>query len=89
MQSLLQIRRAAEGPRTGGIKAAQGAFTDTDKEDNMDSPSIAAYYKEIDPMKRKELLDKSIAEGEDPELNPIREELWELRYRNKSRNDKV
>ncbi|MBQ1312633.1 MAG: hypothetical protein IIY55_12370 [Blautia sp.] len=49
----------------------------------MDTPTIAAYYKEADPMKRKKLLEESIANGEDPEMNRIREELWEIRYREK------
>lgn len=37
-------------------------------------------------MKRKELLEQSIAAGEDPAGNPIRMELWEARYREKSQN---
>ena len=50
----------------------------------MDTPIIAAYYKETDPMKRQRLLDKSIENGEDPEGNAIRKELWEIRYAEKS-----
>lgn len=50
----------------------------------MDTPTIAAYYREADPMKRKALLDQSIAGGEDAEGNAVRRELWEIRYRNKS-----
>lgn len=46
----------------------------------MDTPTIAAYYREIDPLKRKKLLEKAIADGEDTEENAIRRELWEIRY---------
>ena len=46
----------------------------------MDTPTIAQYYREHDPMKRKELLDAAIAE-EDSEENIIRRELWEIRYK--------
>ena len=45
-----------------------------------DTPTIALYYKEHDPMKRKMFLDQSIAAGEDEEANAVRKELWELRY---------
>ena len=45
-----------------------------------DSPIIALYYREHDPMKRKMFLDQSIAAGEDEEANAVRKELWELRY---------
>lgn len=45
----------------------------------MDTPTIAQYYREHDPMKRKALLDAAIAE-EDSEENRIRKELWEIRY---------
>ena len=38
----------------------------------MDTPIITQYYKEHDPMKRKELLEQSIAAGECPEENQIR-----------------
>lgn len=50
----------------------------------MDTPTIAAYYREADPMKRKRLLEKSIADGEDVQANAVRKELWEIRYREKS-----
>lgn len=50
----------------------------------MDTPTIAAYYREHDPIKRKNLLEKSIQEGEDPQENAIRKELWELRYSEKA-----
>ena len=40
----------------------------------MDTPTIAAYYREADPMKRKQLLDQSEAAGEEPEANKIRRE---------------
>ena len=42
----------------------------------MDTPTIAEYYREPDPMVRKKLLDKSIEAGEEPENNAIRRELW-------------
>lgn len=45
-----------------------------------DTPTIALYYREHDPMKRKMFLDQSIAAGEDEAANAVREELWELRY---------
>lgn len=46
----------------------------------MDTPTIAQYYREADPMKRKALLEQSIEAGEEPEANAIRKELWDLRY---------
>ncbi len=46
-----------------------------------DTPTIALYYREHDPMKRKMFLDQSIAAGEDEEANAVRKELWEMRYR--------
>ncbi len=45
-----------------------------------DTPTIALYYREYEPMKRKMFLDQSIADGEDDEANAVRKELWELRY---------
>ena len=45
-----------------------------------DTPIIALYYREHDPMKRKMFLDQSIAAGEDEVANAVRKELWELRY---------
>ena len=45
-----------------------------------DTPTIALYYREHDPMKRQLFLDLSIAAGEDEEANAVRKELWELRY---------
>lgn len=45
-----------------------------------DTPTLALYYREYDPMKRKMFLDQSIAAGEDDEANAIRKELWEIRY---------
>ena len=54
----------------------------------MDTPIITQYYKEHDPMKRKELLEQSIAAGEWPEENQIRKELWEIRYAEPSKVDK-
>ncbi len=52
----------------------------------MDTPTIAAYYREADPMKRKKLLDQSEAAGEEPEANKIRREIWEARYHEKGEN---
>ena len=52
----------------------------------MDTPTIAAYYREADPMKRKQLLDQSEAAGEEPEANKIRREIWEARYHEKGEN---
>lgn len=46
----------------------------------MDTPTITAYYRESNPLKRKKLLDMSIAQGEEAEENAIRKELWEMRY---------
>ena len=46
----------------------------------MDTPTIAKYYREKDPMERLKLLEQSIAAGEEPEENRIRKELWEIRY---------
>ena len=37
-----------------------------------DTPTIALYYREHDPMKRKMFLDQSIAAGEDEEANAVR-----------------
>ena len=56
---------------------------------DMDSPIIAAYYKETDPMKRLKLLNKSVEKGEDPEGNAIRKEIWEIRYAEKSAASKT
>lgn len=50
----------------------------------MHTPTIAAYYREADPMKRRALLEKSIAQGEEPGENAIRKEIWEIRYRDSS-----
>ena len=50
----------------------------------MDTPTIAAYYREPDPMKRKALLEQSAADGEDDAGNAVRKELWEIRYGRKS-----
>lgn len=40
----------------------------------MDTPIIALYYRESDPMKRKMFLDQSIAAGEEEEANAIRKD---------------
>ena len=40
----------------------------------MDTPTIAKYYREKDPMERLKLLEQSIAAGEEPEENRIRKE---------------
>mgnify|MGYP004637097833 FL=1 len=50
----------------------------------MDTPTIAKYYREKEPMERRKLLEQSIAAEEDPEGNKIRKELWEIRYSDKS-----
>lgn len=46
----------------------------------MDTPIIAQYYREADPLKRKVLLDEALASGEDREANEIRQEIWQIRY---------
>lgn len=50
----------------------------------MDTPTIAEYYRESDPLKRKKLLDQAIESGEDAEANAVRKEIWEARYSGKS-----
>ena len=35
----------------------------------MDTPTIAKYYREKDPMERLKLLEQSIAAGEEPDEN--------------------
>lgn len=50
----------------------------------MDTQTITQYYREADPNKRLALLNMSIEAGEEPELNQIRKELWEIRYQDKS-----
>ena len=45
----------------------------------MDTPTIAKYYREKEPMERLKLLEQSIAAEEDPEGNRIRKEQ-ELRF---------
>ena len=50
----------------------------------MDTPTIAKYYREKEPMERLKRLEQSIAAEEDPEGNKIRKELWEIRYSDKS-----
>lgn len=50
----------------------------------MDTPTIAEYYREHDPLKRRKLLENSIAQGEEPENNEIRKKIWELRYSDKA-----
>ena len=50
----------------------------------MDTPTIEQYYREHDPLKRKQLLETSIAQGEEPENNEIRKKIWEIRYRDKA-----
>lgn len=49
-----------------------------------DTPTIALYYREHDPLKRKMFLEQSIAAGEDKEANAIRKELWEVRYQGRT-----
>ena len=50
----------------------------------MDTPTIAKYYREKEPMERLKLLEQSIAAEEDPEGNRIRKELWDIRYSDRS-----
>ena len=50
----------------------------------MDTPTITQYYREAEPAKRLALLNMSIEAGEEPELNQIRKELWDIRYQDKS-----
>lgn len=50
----------------------------------MDTPTIAQYYRETDPAKRKELLDQAIAEEGATEENQARREIWDARYSMKS-----
>ena len=52
----------------------------------MDTPTITQYYREMDPAKRLALLNLSIESGEEPELNAIRKELWEIRYQDKAQS---
>ena len=40
--------------------------------------------REHDPLKRKQLLEDSIAQGEEPENNEIRKKIWEIRYKDKA-----
>lgn len=49
----------------------------------MDTPIIVEYYRETDSLKRKKLLEISIANGEEPEANEIRKEIWEIRHKDK------
>ena len=50
----------------------------------MDTPTIAQYYRETDPAKRKELLEQAIAEEGATEENQARREIWDARYSMKS-----
>ena len=52
----------------------------------MDTPTIIQYYNEMDPAKRLALLNLSIESGEEPELNAIRKDLWEIRYKDKAQS---
>ena len=52
----------------------------------MDTPTIAEYYREADPRKRKALLEQALASGEDMEANGIRREIWEARYKDDGTN---
>ena len=49
----------------------------------MVSELIRQYYEESDPLKRKAILEESIAKGEEPEACQARMELWNCRYANK------
>ena len=55
----------------------------------MDTQTIAEYYRESDPKKRKALLDQAIASGEDREANQIRKEIWEARYAQNEEDEKA
>lgn len=46
----------------------------------MNTPLITEFYKVTKPQKRREILEKSIQAGEDPQKNAIRLELISLRY---------
>lgn len=46
----------------------------------MATSTLELYYRESDPMKRLKYLEKSIEEGEEPEANAVRREIWECRY---------
>ena len=48
------------------------------------SSILEAYYNEKDPVRRLKYLKKSIAQGEEPEANAIRQELWDIRYQEKT-----
>ena len=50
----------------------------------MDTPTIAQYYRETDPAKRKALLDQAITEEGNTEENQARKEIWDARYCMKS-----
>ena len=50
----------------------------------MDTPTITQHYRESDPARRLALLNMSIEAGEEPELNQIRRELWDIRYQDPS-----
>ena len=71
--------RVLDRKRKVTVKTVADKVTGKDKY-MTDTPTIALYYKEHDPMKRKMFLDQSIAAGEDEEANAVRKELWELRY---------
>lgn len=47
----------------------------------MDTPIIAQYYRETDPVKRRALLEQAIASDEDIEANEVRKEIIDLRYK--------
>lgn len=46
----------------------------------MDTPIIAQYYREKDPVKRRELLEQAIAQEGNTEENQVRKEVWDARY---------
>ena len=50
----------------------------------MDTPTIAKYYREKDPMERLKLLEQSIAAGEEPEENKIRKKTGSARNSGRS-----
>lgn len=54
----------------------------------MDKTALELYYRESDPLKRLKYLEKSIAEGEEPEANAVRREIWDNRYCEKVQGEK-
>lgn len=53
----------------------------------MATPFLEKYYQETDPLRRLKYLEKSIEEGEEPEANAVRKELWDIRYSEKAQGE--